>query len=103
MKEYTFQVEGIDITVLPTSHASLRMRERNINGYQISGALMMLGEEILDMKSGHEFIIVDEDLDASYVFGLNTDKNGEIYIDVITVVDTKDIWNKKGMQILRLK
>lgn len=103
MKTFTFEVEGIPVTVLPSAHAGQRLNERGITGYQITGAIMMLGEEILDMKNGREFIIVDEDLNASYVFAVHADKTGEVNIDIITVVDVTDIWNKRGTQILRLK
>jgi hypothetical protein len=103
MKTFNFEIEGIEVLVTPSIHANLRLIERDITGYQVSGALMMMGEDILDMKNGHEFIIVDEELDAAYVFAIHADKTGDICIDVITVVDSKDIWNKRGTQILRLK
>ena len=99
--EFTFEVEGIEVNIQMSLHAIKRLNERDIKNYQVYGAVVTLGEEILDMKNGHEFIIVDEDLKASYVFGLHASPS-DITIDVITVVDTQDIWNKRGTQILRL-
>lgn len=101
MKTYEFTIEGIEVTVLPSKHANYRLDERNITGYQVSGALMAMGEEILDMKNGTEFIIIDEELDAAYVFAIHVD-GLDISIDVITVVNSKDIWNKRGTQVLKL-
>ena len=103
MKDFEFNVEGIEITISFSAHAQKRLKERQVKSYQVSGAVVMLGEEILEMKNGHEFIIIDEDLFESYVFAVHAERSGDIIIDVITVVDTPDIWNRRGTQVLRYK
>lgn len=102
MTKFNFEVEGIEVEVNTSAHAQQRMEEREISSYQVAGAIVMLGEDILDMKDRHEFIIIDEDLNASYVCIVHVNTHGEVFIDVVTVVNTKDIWNKRGTQILRL-
>lgn len=63
---------------------------------------MAMGEDILDMKDKTEFMIIDEALNAAYVFVIHAEKSGDICIDVKTVIDKNKLFIKQGTQVLRL-
>lgn len=86
-------------TVRASSHARQRMIDRNIEELVVVGNILALGEERLNelYKLQEEAVIIDEDKGVAIVvkFRLNM-------LTIITVIDTKYIYNNKGVRIINI-
>jgi len=96
------EIEGVPVVLEFSSHASLRLDEREVNAYEAASLVLKLGEEILDMKSGEEFGVIDRDLEIGLVCSVNV-LDVDIFIDVITVLRGERIYFSRGMKVLGFK
>lgn len=83
--EFSCNICGFDVTICAANHTIRRMRERELNFQAICGSIISVGNDILDLKNGSVFIIVDNELMVNIVSAIYT--NGSlITIDIITVL-----------------
>lgn len=98
---FTFEIEGIPFCVFVSTHAGIRMRQRKVNKYAAFGSIVAVGEDLLDMYDGDEFIVIDKELGISIVCGIHA-KGLEIEIEIITVINEHDVFVKQGTKIYRI-
>lgn len=86
-------------SIRATAHSMIRMKQRNIDEYMVTGNIMTLGKKrIIELqKDQDDFIIVDEENEVSIVisFKKNTMK-------ILTVIDASKVFTKKNIKIIKL-
>ena len=95
----TMKINGSDYSIRATEHALLRMKQRDVDEYVISGSILSLGKEkLLDYQDrSADVMIIDEIRKISTVFGFKGNK-----IQIVTVIDKDDIWIKTNTEIARI-
>ena len=90
------RIENQDYSIRATSHSLIRMEQRGIDEYVVSGNVLSLGQaKLLEYKeNGRDIAIIDK---VKKVAVIATFKKNTIII--ITVIDKKDIWVKDGTTI----
>lgn len=95
---FGFDDESYVITA--SIHARERMMERDVEEGVVSSSIVALGSERLEKlcKTNDEAIVIDSDEGVSVVAGFLS--NNKIFIK--TVIDKKNVWNKRGTRIERI-
>jgi hypothetical protein len=101
MSTFSFEIEGVPMQVIPTAHAETRMRQRGVNKYASYGTIVALGEQLLDMKNGDEFCIMDKELGISVCCAMQYE-GLDIVIYITTVLDNSKFFVKDGVQVFEL-
>lgn len=99
MKRINLEIEGIPVLLEFSSHAQQRLVERGVSHYEAASLILKLGENILDLKSGEEFGVIDRDLEIGLVCSVSV-LDVDIFIDVITVLQGERIYFSKGMKVI---
>lgn len=99
MKKIVLNIEDIPVTLEFSHHARQRLEEREVNAYEAASLVLKLGEQILDMKSGEEFGIIDRELKIGLICSVSV-LDADIFIDVITVLQGERIYFSKGMKVI---
>ena len=90
------KIKKQDYSIRATEHSLLRMKQRGVDEYVVSGTVLSLGHsKLLEYKeNGRDIAIIDKIKGIAVVatFKRNT-------IKIITVIDKKDIWVKDGTTI----
>jgi len=90
------KIEKQCYSIRATAHAIIRMRQRNIDEYVVSGTVISLGEKRLlaYQNNGRDVAIIDKIKRVAVIatFKKNT-------IKIITVIDKEDIYVKDGTTI----
>lgn len=100
-REFEYQVDGKKIIINITNHAFEGAKERNFTPFTIFGAIVKLGNELLDKKNGEKFAILDFDEDIVIV-GDIVPSVDYVSIDVITVIGSipaSNIFISRGTKI----
>lgn len=98
---FSFTIEGVPFCIFVSNHANLRMKQRKVQKYAAFGSIVALGEELLDMKHGEEFCVIDQDVGISVVCALYC-RSLEVYIEIITVLDNSRFYAKKGTKVYKI-
>lgn len=99
---FTCEIEGCPIAIFVSDHAELRMRQRSVQKFACYGSIIAIGEDLLDMKHGDEFCIMDKELDIAVVCGLHA-RGMEVSIEIITVLDSHMFFAKDGTRVFKLE
>jgi hypothetical protein len=99
MKQIRIEIEGIPVIVEFSSHSQKRLRERDVTEYEAASLVLKLGERILDMKNGTQFGVIDKEMGVGLVCTLSA-IDGDIFIDIVTVLSNHRIYFSKGMKVL---
>lgn len=94
-------LDGIEIEIILSNHSRMRMAQRKISSQAVYGTIVAGLEQILDMKSGEDFVIVDRVSEATVVASV-TSEGGDIYVEIITVVDNLYTYARDGQKIINL-
>jgi hypothetical protein len=98
---FSFQIEGVSISIGVSNHAAIRMSQRGVDKYASYGTIVALGEIILDMKNKEEFCIQDKELNIALCCAIHFD-SGDIVIEIITVLDNSMFFVKAGVKVYQL-
>lgn len=95
-----FEFSGEHYIVVASIHARERMLERDIEEGVVSSNVVALGRDRLRelCSVNDEAIIIDSDEGISVVAGFLS--SNKIFIK--TVIDTENIWNRRGTKIERI-
>lgn len=96
------EIEGIPVNLEFSSHAKDRLEERGVTPYEAASLVLKLGEEILDMRSGEQFGVLDRDLETGLICSISV-LELDIFIDVVTVLRGERIYFSRGMKVLGYK
>ncbi len=99
---FSFEMEGCPITVSVSQHANMRMKQRMVNKYASFGSIVAVGEDLLDMRHGEEFCIIDKELNVSIVCAIHA-RGSDIDICIITVLDNHQFYVKSGTRVYKLE
>ena len=90
------KIKNQDYSIRATIHSLIRMEQRGIDEYVVSGTILSLGHDRLlaYKKSGRDIAIIDKVKKVAVIATFN--KNT---IKIITVIDKEDIWVKDGTTI----
>ncbi|NBI07628.1 hypothetical protein [Senegalia massiliensis] len=100
-KYYQINIEGELINIDLSNHSLKRCEERGISKYEIYSLILKLGENLLDLRNGEQFAIVDKETGVGIVNQI-TAEYGEIFITVITAIHNDNIWISKGTKVLNV-
>ena len=96
-------IEGNEVMVSFGNHTlNERCLDRGITHYSIAALVLSLGTELLDMSMSEskEFGIVDVGKEEAAICSMSV-LSGQIWVDVITVVDTRNLYVKNGARVLK--
>ena len=82
-----FEFEGLDIFVDLSKHAKYRGHQRGFKPAYFYAAIRNAIDEILDLKDGDEFVLIDRFVGITIVAGLHMNGSSMLTIDIITLVD----------------
>jgi len=100
-EEYYIIVEGEKLVINLSKHAKRRCQEREVNDYEIYSLILKVGEDLLDLKNGEEFAVIDKEQDIGIVNQIYCD-NGQIYIEVVTAISNDNIWISRGTKTINV-
>ena len=101
MKEYVINLFGVDFTVTFSPHSLIRCFQRNVAELVVLNSLKTAEEEVGDfVKDKHDFIIIDETENISFVAKCHF---RDITIDIKTVLNKTDITTHGDELIIRIK
>jgi len=90
------KIKNQDYSIRATEHSLLRMKQRKVDEFVVSGTVLSLGHQRLlsNQESGKDIAIIDKVKGIAVIatFKRNT-------IKIITVIDKEDIWVKDGTTI----
>ncbi len=94
------KINGDTYSIRATGHALLRMKQRGVDAYFVSGTIMSLGKDKLVeyQKKGIDVVIIDKTKRVSIVFGFKKNR-----INIITVIDKGDVWVRSENEIVRIE
>jgi hypothetical protein len=98
---FSFCVEGEKVIIELSKTASRRCGARNIDKYKIYSLVVKMGEKLLNFKNGEQFAIVDKATEAGIIAEINCFE-GDVFVDVITVIYDEYIWISKGLKLLNI-
>lgn len=94
-----FTINSRTFSIRLTDHAEIRLSQRELDLYQITGAILSLGKErILFYKNSNKDILI-QDKQNNFAIVISI-KNSTITI--ITVIDSADCWSKRGTDVINL-
>lgn len=95
----TFSINGNNFSIRLSSHAEMRLKQRNIDLFQTVGNILSLGEKrIMEYShSDRDIMVMDKRNNFSMVFYID---NCTIYI--ITVIDKVDCYVKEGTTAINI-
>lgn len=96
----TTHIDGFDVKVNLTSHADFRMDDRNVSRFDIMNLIIQAGEELLDMRRGEEFAIVNTLSETGVVCVMNATTSGDIRIDIKTVLRSHSVFVSRNTRTL---
>ena len=93
------RINGDTYSIRATGHALLRMKQREVDAYFVSGTILSLGKDKLleYQRRGVDVVIIDKTRRVSIVFGFRKNK-----INIITVIDKGDVWVRNENEIVRI-
>ena len=94
-----FTINNKTFSIRLTDHASIRLSQRELDLYQITGAILSLGQEkILSYKNSNRDILIQDKLNKfAVVIAIECST-----ITIITVIDSADCWSKQGTDVINL-
>ena len=98
---YYINVEGEKIIIEFSKHAKQRCQEREVNEYEIYSLILKVGEDLLDLKNGEQFAIVDKEQRIGIVNQIYCD-NYKIYIEVVTVLSSDNVYITRGTKTINV-
>lgn len=101
MIKTTIEIDNELIGIEISKHAEERMDERELNKYEVFSLIMKMGENILDLKDGEEFAVIDKELQNAVICSINS-RDNELIIDVITVISDYRIWISRGTKVYKV-
>lgn len=103
---FTFEIEGCPFEVVVTSHAEIRMSQRNVQKFACYGSIVSLGDRLLDMLNCEEFCIMDKELDIAVCCAVHYESDSKgmpiVEIHIITVLDSSNFYVKDGVNVYEL-
>lgn len=100
-QEFNFTIDGIKIDVSISNHAKGRMFQRGVAHFAVYGAIVAMGERLLEMKNKEEFCIQDKDLCVAVCCAIHVD-GLDTTVDVTTVLDHHMFFAKEGVRVYAL-
>ena len=90
------KIKNQDYSIRATIHSLIRMEQRGIDEYVVSGTILSLGHEKLlaYQNTSKDIAVIDKVKKIAVIATFN--KNT---IKIITVIDKEDIWVKNGTSI----
>lgn len=100
-KSTIIYVDGEKITLEFSSHAWKRANERELSEYEVYSLIIKVGEQLLDMKDGEEFAVIDQELRNAVTCSINS-RDCELYIDIITVISNDRVFISRGTKTFKV-
>jgi hypothetical protein len=94
-----FTINGRNFSIRLTDHASIRISQRHLDIFQITGAILSLGQDriISYQNSNRDILIQDKANKFAVVIAIECST-----ITIITVIDSADCWSKQGTDVINL-
>jgi len=93
------RIKKQDYSIRATEHSLIRMKQRGVDEYVVSGTVLSLGRsKLLEYQANDRDVAIIDKIKGIAVivtFKRNT-------IKIITVIDKKDIWVKDGTTIEKI-
>jgi len=89
----TFTINNNTYSIRLTNHAELRLQQRQIDLYQVTGSILSLGEKTITAYAGSNRDIFIQDKPNNFSIVCNITNNT---ITIITVIANCDCWIKSG-------
>ena len=101
MKETMILVDGIEIKIEMSKHAEDMCEERGLTEYEAYSMIIKLGEDLLTLKNGEEFSVIDRELNNAVICSMNS-RDFNCVIDIITVISNSRVWISRGTKVYKL-
>lgn len=95
----TFTIDGKIYSIRLTNHAELRTKQRKIDMYMVTSAILALGKTRIEQYQNSDRDILIQDLTNNFAVVITIEGN-TIY--VITCIDHCDCWSKTGTTVVNL-
>jgi len=94
-----FTLNNQTFSIRLTDHAELRLSQRKIDLFQVTGAILSLGQErILSYQnSDRDVLIQDKANNFAVVIAITCST-----ITIITVIDSCDCWSRQGTDVVNI-
>lgn len=91
-KDICMNIEGVSTIIEFSFHGTNRSKQRAV--YESASVLMVQRafDEILDLKNGQRFLIIDKELCISVVGALNA-VGTDVIISIVSVIDSAEPYN----------
>ena len=94
-----FTINRKTFSIRLTDHAEIRLFQRKIDLFRVTGAILALGEErILAYKNSNRDVLI-QDKANNFAVVITIDYNT---ITIITIIDSADCWAKNGTDVINL-
>lgn len=94
-------IEEIEIRLEISKHAEERSNERELTQYEIYSMIMKMGEQLLELKDGEEFAVVDRELNNAVICSMNC-RGIDLVVDIITVISNEHVWISRGTKVYKV-
>lgn len=94
-----FTLNNQTFSIRLTDHAELRLGQRKIDLFQVTGAILSLGQNrIMSYQNSDRDILIQDKVNN---FAVVIDIIGCI-ITIITIIDSSDCWSKVGTDVVNI-
>lgn len=94
-----FTVNNQTFSIRLTDHAELRLGQRKVDLFQVTGAILSLGQtRIISYQNSERDILIQDKLNG---FAVVIAITGCI-ITIITIIDSSDAWCKQGTDVINI-
>lgn len=101
MKNTIIYVDKEEIRIEFSKHAEERADERNLEEYEVYSLILKMGENLLDLKDGEEFAIIDQESENAIICSINS-RDFQLVIDIITVISNEKVYITRGTKIYKV-
>ena len=94
-----FTLNNQTFSIRLTDHAELRLSQRNIDLFQVTGAILALGQtRIINYQNSDRDILIQDKVNGFAVVIAITGGT----ITIITIIDSCDCWSKNGTDVINI-
>lgn len=93
--------DGMEVVIELSRHARKRLLERGVLEFAVYGSIISIIDDILDLKNGSEFAVIDQELDIAVICSVGVGSiDPKITITIVTVIDRSHIFVREGTAVL---
>jgi len=94
-----FTLNNQTFSIRLTDHAALRLSQRKVDLFQVTGAILSLGQtRIISYQNSDRDVLIQDKVNGFAVVIVITG----CIITIITIIDSSDCWSKVGTDVVNI-